>query len=127
MGRYIPSLDILGRCEDIWLETLVTIMAKTCSKCKEDKPLSEFHKRNDRACGYKSLCKVCGNAANKKWRTTSIGHLKQYYIDNKDEFRRRDKEYKARNRDFLNEKARIIRIKNPEIHRQRCREWRENN
>jgi len=32
---------------------------KTCSKCKIEKPLTEFHKRNNRPSGYASSCKKC--------------------------------------------------------------------
>lgn len=35
------------------------IKTKVCSKCKEDKPLSEYHKRANRPCGVKSQCKEC--------------------------------------------------------------------
>ena len=32
---------------------------KKCCKCKIDKPLSEFHKRNDRKSGVRSKCIQC--------------------------------------------------------------------
>ena len=32
---------------------------KKCSKCTIEKPLTEFHKRKNRACGYTSQCKSC--------------------------------------------------------------------
>lgn len=32
---------------------------KICSKCKAEKPLSEFHKRANRPCGVRSMCKDC--------------------------------------------------------------------
>lgn len=36
-----------------------TIIAKTCSKCKIPKTLSEFAPRNDRPCAYQSHCREC--------------------------------------------------------------------
>jgi len=41
---------------------------KTCTKCKQTKQLTEFHResRNKRD-GLTSRCKVCRNAQNKKW------------------------------------------------------------
>jgi hypothetical protein len=32
---------------------------KTCSKCKIEKELTEYHKRNNRPCGVRSICKQC--------------------------------------------------------------------
>lgn len=32
---------------------------KTCSKCKETKPFTEFHKQTDKKDGHRSHCKVC--------------------------------------------------------------------
>lgn len=36
-------------------------VSKTCSKCKEKKPLSHFHKAGDRTSGVTSQCKICKN------------------------------------------------------------------
>jgi len=36
---------------------------KVCGKCREEKPVSEFYKRPDSKCGYKSDCKICYNFA----------------------------------------------------------------
>jgi hypothetical protein len=41
---------------------------KKCSKCKVEKPISEFHKRNNRPLGLKSSCKQCVNESNKNSR-----------------------------------------------------------
>lgn len=32
---------------------------KTCSKCKVEKELTEYHKRSNRPCGVRSQCKSC--------------------------------------------------------------------
>jgi hypothetical protein len=32
---------------------------KKCSKCKIEKPLSDYHKRSNRPCGVRSQCKEC--------------------------------------------------------------------
>lgn len=37
------------------------MIEKTCSKCGESKPLSEFHVRADRPAGYQPACKSCRN------------------------------------------------------------------
>ena len=41
---------------------------KTCSRCKVEKPLTEFYKNCDGKGGLKSQCKTCVRAANKLWR-----------------------------------------------------------
>ena len=35
---------------------------KTCTKCKEDKPLNEFYVDNKNFSGYSSYCKECKKA-----------------------------------------------------------------
>lgn len=40
---------------------------KTCTKCKEEKPLSEFYKHVGGRFGVKSQCKDCVNARNKSY------------------------------------------------------------
>ncbi len=47
------------------------IITKTCTKCKQVKPLSEFSPRKSRPCGYKSCCKVCA----------SVDVITYYYTD----------------------------------------------
>lgn len=39
---------------------------KTCTKCKSEKPLSEFYKRSDRDT-YHSWCKQCKHQSSKSW------------------------------------------------------------
>ena len=41
---------------------------KTCSKCKADKPLSEFYNDKHQKNGKTCRCKVCIDIADKKWR-----------------------------------------------------------
>lgn len=41
---------------------------KTCNRCKEDKPTSEFHKYSRSKDGYKSECKQCRNDLSKEYR-----------------------------------------------------------
>jgi hypothetical protein len=36
-------------------------MEKICSKCKVEKPLSDFSKRKSRPSGYSACCKMCRN------------------------------------------------------------------
>ena len=35
---------------------------KVCTRCDTERSLSDFHKRADSECGYKSICKICKKA-----------------------------------------------------------------
>ena len=37
-------------------------VTKICTRCMTDLPISEFYQRRDRASGYKSECRSCGNS-----------------------------------------------------------------
>ncbi len=56
------------------------IITKTCSKCKQVKPISEFNKRLYRPCGYESQCRQCRKEYHKKYRQSNKGQYirKQY-------------------------------------------------
>ncbi len=41
---------------------------KTCSKCDENKPESEFSKHKRHTNGFRSICKSCANEATKAWQ-----------------------------------------------------------
>lgn len=41
---------------------------KICSKCKEEKTISEFHVRSDRPIGVSSVCKECRNTYKREQR-----------------------------------------------------------
>jgi len=44
------------------------MQSKTCSKCKVEKDVTEFHKSKKEPCGYKSRCKSCRNQDNRNRR-----------------------------------------------------------
>ena len=43
-------------------------MTKTCNKCGETKPLTEFHKHPTAADGHRGHCKECQQAIYRAWR-----------------------------------------------------------
>ena len=51
---------------------------KKCSKCQEVKPVTEFHKRPDRKCGYRSKCKLCEKKISKQWWENNPEKIKEY-------------------------------------------------
>lgn len=67
---------------------------KTCSKCKEVKPLTEFHKRAKATDGLQGQCKTCNIEARKEaYRTNKHG--------NKDITKAITLAAKKRNRDYV--------------------------
>jgi hypothetical protein len=50
---------------------------KVCSTCKINKPLTEYHKRNNRPCGVKSKCKECYKKYPKKLKRRE-GYEREY-------------------------------------------------
>ena len=64
---------------------------KTCNKCKEELPFSDFHKNKRKKDGYQDYCKLCKKAEDKryyeangeKWRA----HYRQVGKDNREWFK----------------------------------------
>ena len=69
---------------------------KQCTKCKVEKPLTDFRTRKDRKSGYRSDCKSCQYKYSKK-------HLKEYYQANKEKVKERSKEYYQANKERVKE------------------------
>jgi 5-methylcytosine-specific restriction endonuclease McrA len=80
------------------------MLVKVCSKCKVEKLISEFHKRNDRASGLKSHCISC-----------CIESAKEYYKNNKKKMLKKNKIYRDENKEQLFKKRQIYCNNNKEI------------
>jgi predicted restriction endonuclease len=85
---------------------------KTCSKCKEEKELTEFYKKKASKDGCRSECKECTKAVNKKWASKNY----EKRLASSREWKRRNKQHVSDyNRKYVNS--------DPEYHRQRLRKW----
>lgn len=49
---------------------------KICSKCKQEKPLSEFYANKSSADGKQSYCKACSKAKAKAWESANIDKVR---------------------------------------------------
>ena len=86
---------------------------KVCSRCKQEKPLSDFYYRKKRS-RYRSACKVCiaaykkitGPATQKRYYDSAKGKAtrKRYYAQNREKIITAQKEYKIKNKDILAKK-----------------------
>lgn len=64
MRTYKPSEFISGMLHSD-SDCTVKETSRTCAgKCKQHKPISEFHKKNKALRGYDILCKECRNEKN---------------------------------------------------------------
>ena len=92
---------------------MILIKMKTCTKCNQTKALTEFSKDSQKRDGLQCRCKVCVNAANKKYRE-----------NNREKCRAADRRYRENNREKYNASRRKSK-KRPEVRKKinaRCRE-----
>lgn len=98
-----------------------------CSKCKIEKPVSEFSAQKHRTLGHKSQCKLCC----KTWRQENKDRLsiatKAWVERNKEKIKERRKSYYLENKEKIDSYNELWRNSNPE----RCKEigykhYREN-
>jgi len=93
---------------------------KVCTKCKNEKLISEFAKKNKLKDGtqrYSSICKVCFNEIDAIRRSTNeykkykkeYGH--SYHIENRDKISKNKKEYHKKNKEEILKKKKEYRDK----------------
>ena len=90
---------------------------KKCTKCKQDKSISEFRKDKSRLNGIASTCNLCNNILQKEWYDKNKNHIKNYskerYSKNKISIQNRRKELRKLDPEKYKAKAREIYKKNP--------------
>jgi hypothetical protein len=90
---------------------------KTCTKCGEAKPLSEYHANPRNASGLQSNCKACQRAAAKRWRVTNKQHITQYNsayrASNREAITAQERQYRTTNKEKLAAKDRRRHLSNP--------------
>lgn len=116
--------------------------SKTCTKCEEDKPLSEFHKSNKGYLNRVSQCKDCAKAyyaANRERKLRKVADYRKrhpdrvakvkanWYTKNKDQVKQYHAELYARERDERIRKARDRYWEDPDRSRELARNYARNN
>ena len=89
---------------------------KTCGKCKEEKPFSEFYRDRTRKSGYQSSCKACEKE-----------RRKSYYQENKDYYREHGRKYRQENKERIREQRRKYRQENKDFIREGMRKYYQEN
>jgi 5-methylcytosine-specific restriction endonuclease McrA len=89
---------------------------KQCSKCRKEKPFTQFAKNKTTSDGWSAWCKQCHNEYKAKYR---VDNPEKVYLSNS--------KWKAANREKVYEKNRRLRIANREKELARTRRWNKNN
>lgn len=91
---------------------------KVCTKCGEDKPLSEFFKRSSARRGRRSSCKKCYSGYKKHYSIKNKEKINLYNAEynnsHKKEITEYQKKYSKENKEKLSIKAKDYYIKNKE-------------
>lgn len=94
------------------------ITNKVCSKCKIEKPFSEFHKNPQGKYGYKSVCMKC----------THLQRKERYSREDFDELKKKwSKDYYTKNREKVLKRTTEYRRNRPELYQFYWNRWIENN
>lgn len=70
---------------------------KICTKCKIEKDVSCFYKRNNRKCGYMAWCSDCCKQYNKDNADRKAKYNKQYYKNDAERFAQEARQYRKDN------------------------------
>ena len=86
--------------------------SKTCSKCKQTKPIGGFFKNKRLKDGHNNYCKTC-----------QVAYLRDYHRRNPDKDKQYKKSWRAKNPDY----GRLYYLSNQERLNKRNAEWRVKN
>lgn len=104
---------------------------KTCSKCGEAKPHSEFHLNSTGRDGLKSTCKLCSNAQSAAWREKNPERVASnklaHRIANREKAKANSAAWRAANPDRAKQSVAAWRDKNPEKVKALVSAWRKEN
>jgi hypothetical protein len=119
---------------------------KTCTKCKQEKPFSDFHKDKTSKTGFRSRCKVCcaEDSSNRyyenpqkhiaiarKWQDKNkekvVASRKAHYKNNKEKLREVSRKYREQNPDKTWEHNKKYYEQNKEREKLRAKIYRQQN
>ena len=90
-------------------------LMKTCTKCKVERSLDEFHKNKISKDGRKSVCKYCVKKYNKEYQEKNKEKTKKYIEENREHINKRSREYNRRwkeeNKEYVRKREREYRKK----------------
>jgi hypothetical protein len=89
---------------------------KVCSKCGEEKELSEFHKKSSSKDGFFSFCKRCNSQRVLEWQK-----------NNKDLANSKSKKWISNNLDKANQSRQLYKNNNPDKVKKSNKKWNDSN
>lgn len=99
---------------------------KKCSKCKVEKPLTEFGKNKAQKDGYAFYCKLCKREWYNEWYKSNKESRAEYYQSNKESISKSHKEYRSSKKEYYKEYNKNYFQLNKEIVYKRRKEYRNN-
>jgi hypothetical protein len=101
---------------------------KKCTKCKVEKPLTEFSKNKQQTDGLSCWCRECVNLKQKQWyiqnKEKHLKYAREYnktwFQENREHVKEYGYEYRKNNREKIRETERIYREENKHVGR-----WRD--
>lgn len=85
---------------------------KTCTKCKEEKELSEFNKDSRTKDGLTYSCKACAAEYHRENREAILERKKKYYRENKEMLLEKNNKYRRENREAVLEGKKKYEVSN---------------
>lgn len=92
------------------------MVKKTCTCCRQEKGITEYHFKNKEKGTFRSICKSCHSEKRKK-----------YYQENKEVCAKKTKEYRKNNIEICRERSRSYYKNNKEHHNKITKAWYEKN
>lgn len=101
--------------------------SKTCTKCGEIKPLSEFYRQAECALGVRPTCKSCDKERSAKRRAEKPEECRalvaRWHAENPERKRELDARWNANNPDKVRERSARLRLEHPERARAYARKF----
>ena len=102
------------------------MILKTCSKCKERKPHSEFGKHKSMKDGLQNYCKKCQRQYNVQYYKENAEKKKQYYKENAERIKQHKKKYRKENAEKISQHRKQYRKENAEKIKQQYKQYCKN-
>lgn len=108
-------------------ETNTTIVSKICTKCNEEKNITEFYLRSTSKDGHHNHCKKCISIKGKSWYLNNIDRVsargKVYHLENKEKRNSFMRDWYQKNKDSKKEYNKDYYIENIEQVTEKKKEW----
>jgi DNA mismatch repair ATPase MutL len=102
-------------------------LMKTCTKCKIEKPLNEFHNKKSSKDGKNSRCKKCRNESNREYSKFNSNKIKKKREENKEYYSEYSKRYYENNKEKIKKKSKKWQSENKEHRKEYLRKYSEEN